>query len=62
MAVGRVRLLADGMTMPEAPPSATAAHGFSSGYASTYKPYPWPDNVQYYAHATILPDSGDEGA
>jgi hypothetical protein len=42
--------------------SATAAHGFSSGYASTYKPYPWPDNVQYYAHATILPDSGDEGA
>jgi len=35
--------------------SATAAHGFSSGYASTYTPYPWPDNVQYYAHATILP-------
>jgi hypothetical protein len=35
--------------------SATAAHGFSSGYAPTYTPYPWPDNVQYYAHATILP-------
>jgi len=35
--------------------SATAALGFSSGYVSTYTPYPWPDNVQYYAHATILP-------
>jgi hypothetical protein len=38
--------------------SATAAHGFGSGYSATYSPYPWPDNVQYYAHAAILPESG----
>jgi hypothetical protein len=39
--------------------SATAARGFSSGYKSTYSPYPWPDNVQYYAHRTILPGESE---
>ena len=39
--------------------SATAALGFSSGYDSTYSPYPWPDNVRYFAHRTIFPGVGD---
>jgi hypothetical protein len=32
--------------------STTAAEGFSSGYAASYSPYPWPNNVEYYAHTT----------
>jgi hypothetical protein len=39
--------------------SATAALGFSSGYGSSYSPYPWPDNVRYFAHRTILPGLGE---
>ncbi len=31
--------------------STTAADGFSSGYGEAYSPYPWPNNVAYYAHA-----------
>lgn len=34
--------------------SATAAEGFASGYGRSYSPYPWPDNVRYYAHTTRL--------
>jgi hypothetical protein len=36
--------------------STTAAEGFASGYDPSYPSYPWPDNVQYYAHATSLSD------
>jgi hypothetical protein len=36
--------------------STTAAEGFSSGYRPSYPSYPWPDNVQYYAHVTSLSD------
>jgi hypothetical protein len=39
--------------------SATAALGFSSGYRSTYFPYPWPDNVRCFAHPTTLADVGE---
>lgn len=34
--------------------SATAAEGFSSGYAPSYPSYPWPNNVKYYAHEMAL--------